>query len=651
MKHFYIILAVWLLNSGNAFAGDGYDWIKDRKRYTLSETEQKLNEYLLHQHTEFNYAVENGDLVCYAVFHRIILVNSEEAVNNHNTIEISMYNTLELQDVKARSISKSGVVKYFDKSQLKEIKNDNADQSTKVFAIEGIETGSEVEYFYVRKTSARIFDRHYTQYSVPVKHLTFIITSPAHLRFDFKSYNNAAEVTRLEPKENTEQNEYKFEATDIPPFEDEPFTTATAIRSRVEYKYSINTANTSGKVYTWDMAARTFFPRFNSLSKDDLKLIARFAAQVDPGKSTPIDKRIRIIESKTKAAIKVDKDLPAGVGNVPATFLKTRIANNEGITLLLYTILNQAGIPCDVGFTCSRTDVKFDGDFETWAYLDFYYLYIKDPEGYIAPAEYEERFPLLPYTWMGQPSLLIEKITVGDISTGSATVHEIPPASYELNLDNLDITVDFSEDQTSNKIHQIRTMKGYAGAGTQVYYDLVTETDRTNMVNQLIEGTAPDAKISTWKGSVDPYTGGGTFTIDATYESTHFIERAGNKLLFKAGLLIGPQSELYRDDKRTLPVDNMFNRGYERIIKINLPAGYKVKNVEDLSLRAVYEAGGTQEHIFESTAAVNGQVLTVSIKEYYKSIYVPVEKYEDFRKVINAAADFNKVTLVLEKSL
>jgi hypothetical protein len=30
-------------------------------------------------------------------------------------------------------------------------------------------------------------------------------------------------------------------------------------------------------------------------------------------------------------------------------------------------------------------------------------------------------------------------------------------------------------------------------------------------------------------------------------------------------------------------------------------------------------------------------------------MHLPIAFYEDFRKVVNAAADFNKVTLVLEK--
>jgi hypothetical protein len=42
-------------------------------------------------------------------------------------------------------------------------------------------------------------------------------------------------------------------------------------------------------------------------------------------------------------------------------------------------------------------------------------------------------------------------------------------------------------------------------------------------------------------------------------------------------------------------------------------------------------------------------ILEVHIEEYYKEIYAPTSRYEDFRRVVNAAADFNKITLVLEK--
>ena len=115
-------------------------------------------------------------------------------------------------------------------------------------------------------------------------------------------------------------------------------------------------------------------------------------------------------------------------------------------------------------------------------------------------------------------------------------------------------------------------------------------------------------------------------------------------------MLIGPQSELYNDDKRQIPVENTFNRGYERVIKVNLPAGYSVKNPDDLNFNVIYDNRGSDSPFsFVSTHTIEGNVLTIRVNEYYKEIYAPLDRYEDYRKVINAAADFNKVVLVLEK--
>ncbi len=46
---------------------------------------------------------------------------------------------------------------------------------------------------------------------------------------------------------------------------------------------------------------------------------------------------------------------------------------------------------------------------------------------------------------------------------------------------------------------------------------------------------------------------------------------------------------------------------------------------------------------------MEGNLLTITIDEFYKEVLQPIDIYEPFQKVINAAADFNKVTLLLEK--
>jgi hypothetical protein len=85
------------------------------------------------------------------------------------------------------------------------------------------------------------------------------------------------------------------------------------------------------------------------------------------------------------------------------------------------------------------------------------------------------------------------------------------------------------------------------------------------------------------------------------------------------------------------------------MIKIHLPSGYQVKNADDLLIDIAYADEDDVPFSFKSEYRIADNVLTISIEEFYKEIYAPLSRYEDFRKVVNAAADFNKITLVLEK--
>ena len=53
--------------------------------------------------------------------------------------------------------------------------------------------------------------------------------------------------------------------------------------------------------------------------------------------------------------------------------------------------------------------------------------------------------------------------------------------------------------------------------------------------------------------------------------------------------------------------------------------------------------------VFDSYYKLDGNILTVTADEHYRENIVAPEDYEEYRKVINSAADFNKVTLVFEK--
>ena len=367
-----------------------------------------------------------------------------------------------------------------------------------------------------------------------------------------------------------------------------------------------------------------------------------------PAKS--VDDRIKNIELKIKLSIKVSDGRSDKSLSSMEDIIKSKIASREGITKLFLSVYNKLGISCEPAITCSREMIRFDGKFDSWNYLDDYVVYFTGPKSFMAPYKFETRYPLIPAEWTAQHALFIEPITVGSLKSALGSIAEIPAADYTLNNDDLDIEVTFNEDLSSANIHQKRIFGGYNALFFTPYYDMMTNDQRTQMVEELIKQGAPDAKVTKWENKILNDRKSASFLMDAEFQSTNFIERAGPRILFKAGELIGSQIEMYRDDKRVTPVENDFNRGYERSIRINIPQGYSVKNPQDIKIDFTYTEGTDTPFLFQSDYAIKGNVLEITIKEYYKTIYAPVERYEDFRKVVNAAADFNKITLVFEKN-
>lgn len=139
------------------------------------------------------------------------------------------------------------------------------------------------------------------------------------------------------------------------------------------------------------------------------------------------------------------------------------------------------------------------------------------------------------------------------------------------------------------------------------------------------------------------------FIIESKASSDYFVENVNDKILFKVGELIGPQMEMYQEEERKMEVENHHNHKYTRKITINLPEGYTVKNLEDIKIKKVYTGQGKETMGFVSDYEIEGNKLTISVYEYYDEIIVPIEKYEEFKDVINAAADFNKIVLLIEK--
>lgn len=648
MRSVVIVAAAMMLMVVNVLAATPgeYKWDEQRSRFKLSADEEKLPELVIKNHVLYEYTFENDEFLMYSTHHKIIYVNSNEAIQKNNRIYISMNSTMALTTLKARAINKAGKAVYFDETNLKEIKEEASGNAYRIFAMEGVEIGSEVEYFYTRKMVADMFNREFMQFDVPVKNTSMKLTSPRHLKFDFKTYNGLPDVRQAT---DTVLNVYELSAANVDATKEEPFANLTANRKRVEFKLAYNTARSRARLYTWADASRRFYEILTTLTKDDKKAVEKFVNGAKIDKNLKPADRIKKIESIIKTSINVNDESGDQALGAPELILKNKVASREGITRLYLAVFSQMGIKAFPVLTCSRERFRFDGDFDTWSYLDDYMIYFPETKGFIAPY-FPTRYPLVPGEYTSQKGLFIEPFEVGEVKSALGTINEIPAPDYLANQDNLNIDVKFDEGLESNTIDQTRSFVGYSADYFVSFYKLMNDEKRKQMVEELFKETAPDAQVDKWsmkpvaKGDVD------WFEMQAEFKSSTFIEKAGPRILFKAGLLIGPQIEMYRDDHRVAAVENDNNRNYDRSIKIHLPKGYIVKNADQLKMNFAYGSESKPPFLFRSDYVMKDDLLEITITEFYKEIFVPLDRYEEFRKVVNASADFNKITLVLEKA-
>ena len=647
MKKAIIIILALMCHIGVAQTLD-YNWEDVRSRYDLGDNYKDDALINIKYHVQYEYVYEGeGDLYLYQTEHQIIRANNDNALERSNRIYIPMHDAIELVKIKARTINADGKVIVFDESEIKELEDEESGTGYKIFAIEGAEVGSEIEYFYTKKANADYFGREYFQFSEPVIKGSFVLITPDNLEFAFKSYNGLPEVT-LDNLEET--NVYTMVVEDVPALKEEAFSSYKGSKMRLEYKLAYNHA-TNKKLFTWSDASQVLYSRAFRIDKDDDKLIDKMMGEIDLKNFKTLTMKIRAVEDYIKNNFYLNENASYEASNI-SFMMKNRIGSKLGLTKLMINALKEIGAQPQLVLTSERNEVPFDGDFESYNYLQEYLVYIPADDAFIAPYSREFRYGMVPSTLTATTGLFIEEITEDELNFPQYKIKSIPALSAGENLDKMEVGVTFNEDLTSNTIDLTRTFNGYQSAFIKAVFPLIEEERKEDLLKELVKFMAADADIITLGLKDNDFNfinWNDPLIIQSKFKSPSFIELAGDIVLLKVGDMIGPQTELYQENERMTRVENDFNREYKRYITIQIPKGYNIENLEDLILDDKVTKDGKDIYYFKSSYTLKGQELKIEILEGYEEIYYPKEEFEPFRKVINAAADWNKIVLVMSK--
>ena len=621
-----------------------YNWELNPK-YTIESSDKDMIAIKDKVVTEFIF--ENQNLIEYYLEHKILWLNSDDRIEEYTKVYLPSANDASQVVINVRIIKKTGEIIVLDKSRILGSENEKTGIKFNYFSIDAIEKGSIIEYYYVAKRRPKLqgamvdIESDYDKQTVE-----FDLYAPSNLSFSFKSFNLETTVKKIE--NITEKTHWKFSAKDVKAVNKEDKAPYNASIGFIMYKLHENTANNAIITSYYNVAQNLFDFYYSTYSELEKKLIHKFAKNFKFDEDLKDENKARIIDLFIKENIYISENDSENLTNV----LKTKTANETGVIKLYIALFEKFNVTHEMVLTSNRLLLKFDKDFEATNFLQEFLFYFPASKKYLSPSKFGTRFGFPPPYFMNNFGLFITGYDINGKRKAFSEVKFIEGIPASLSSDEMLIEVNFNtKDLTKNTIALERKLNGYYAMNLHPFMNLIQPNRINEVIDQyFVQNSDKNAKVLKREFiNEDPSLFGvKPFVVKFDISSEYFVEKTGDKYLFKLGDLIGPQMEMQQEKKRILPLEAEFNRSYYRTIKIHIPEGYQISNLEDIIIKNSYATKDKELFIFDSYYTLEGDVLTVTADEHYRETFVAPEIFEAYRTVINSAADFNKVTLILE---
>jgi hypothetical protein len=587
----------------------------------------------------------------YRTLHRIIHINDDKGIEAFNKVYLGVSDNSDIVDIRARTILPGGKVIEVDRQSIKDLKEEDGNVY-KIFAMEGLEKGCEVEYYYTYRRNTTFFGREQLQGVFPVLKARLKILAPQRLVFQLKAYNCELAVT-----DTVINGKRIFSAGlgDLRGAEKEKYAAYKANLARVEYKLSYNTANNGGTVrlFTWNELAKRVYNVDAGFTDGEQKKAGELIRHQGWDKLGGEREKIIAVENYLKKKISTREDIKDDNAENVEWILKNGIATSRGIVRLYEALYKGLGLETQIVLAADRSEATIDRSFENWNNASEFLLYFPGQKKFLAPTLPGTRYPWIEPSWGGRDGLFCKTTTIGTFTTAMAEIRPIPLEDYSENFNRIDSKLQLNTGMDTLLVDMKQSYGGYSAFGYRAGFVLANAEQQHTFLKEIVKfGTNSENIVSSKIENADfeSFNDNKPFIVQANVKSSELLEIAGNKILVKIGEIIGPQVEMYQEKARQFPMDMGFPHSFERTIELVVPDGYMIKNPEDLKIHDEYKENGQVTMGFVSEYNLEGNRLKVHIMEQYRRVDYPLAQYEDFRKIINASADFNKIVLVLEKN-
>jgi len=650
MRNIYIFI-LWVffpfLNFSQSVEYRNFDFAVNAPQITATPEElAKHKAIVLEEIKAKEIIVTNEDKTENYIFYYIsILINDVTVIDKFNKIYIPVNDPSDLVTLKCRTTQANGKMLEFFKGDMKTINEDGKDYF--ILALEGVEKGSIVEYFYLKRIGVKYYGSEALQNKHLIKKYTSHIITPENLVYVSKSYNGLPKAV------DTSYNGKNFltiSINNVKPVPDEKYVTDYEKLQRIEYKLDYNKRNTNKRLFTFADAAKQIVKNYFDVEKDEEKWVNKIYKSLKLDNLKSIDEKVFAIENY----IKVD----LGFIEFPGELTMAECLEKKGLSKfyqnkLAVRLFDKCGIKYEIVTTSNKSNHLFDPDFETYSFLDVTFFYITETKKYVIMENIFYRYGELPYTVTGQKGLFIKPLLIGEAYSALNSVKYIDPIDEKANYDNSELDISFKPLVNKLLINAKRTFNGNYANNLRPYYFYYDNTKRQELTNSILKGSYENATVSminVQNFELDDYSKYKLpFVCSGLIEANELIETAGSDYIIKIGNCIGQQAELYQEESRMYPIYTAYPHTYYRVINFTVPDDYSVQGLEKLNKKVELTEKGIVTAYFYSSYKMEGKKITITVNEVYMKEYYDKESFDGFRNVINAAADFNKISLLLKK--
>ncbi|WP_309642691.1 DUF3857 domain-containing protein [Flavobacterium sp.] len=581
-----------------------------------------LKDYRLYDNRVGEYAYK-----AFVVKHVAIKIQQTEGINDFNKVSINYRYVRDYRDLKARVIKANGKVEELSQNRI--IEKDNSDE--KQFVFEGVEVGDIIEYYYVIKDFPDFRGVEYFQRTIPVMDGKFQINNISQGATVVNAYNG------MHPE--TIGGYQIYTVKDLPAYKEEKYAENLANLAKLYYRVSIAS----------DFGWNAFYNTINRYSEGEnaRSMVKTFIKNIGfDDTSISLDERLKKMDIYIKENFEVDR-----MQKSYKTILETKKVTPSMILFLYKDVLESLKIPYEFIASTDKFENHFDQQNAVPGMLSELMIYIPETDKYICPFDF-----WIPY---GPPTSVTFDNTGISYGTkekqGSYSFIIIGGISMDDNVSASVNEISIDDAMENVTVKKKKTFTGYSSYSLRSTLKTVPQDKLKEYVKNInYEGV--DVDINTYTIENQEYRNNYddekplTFNTEVQIKES-WVENAGKNYVVTIGKVLGNQLNFYQETERENPIDLNYPKKYEHTIRFNIPKGYTVKSIDNLSFhRELKDEKGVVIGLFESKGNIENGIVTITIEEFYNFTHLEKDRYPEYRELVNGAADFYKSSIVLLKA-